>query len=91
MIKRMVEVDKVIRCGRLGLIFNRASTAQESVERRANEMGLQLLGCVPEDATVTEYDVEGTPILGLPDDSPGIVAVKQLLETVLDGGAAASG
>lgn len=84
-IKQMVEVERVIECRRLGLIFNRAAIEQDPIERRASEMGLQLLACIPEDANVTRFDLEGTPILGLPDDSPSIVAVKKLVEMVLDG------
>ena len=84
LIKKMVEVDRVIECRRLGLIFNRAGRGQESIEQSANEMGLQLLGCVPEDANITRYDLLGTPIVELPDTSPSIVAVKKLVETVFD-------
>lgn len=91
LIKEMVEVDRVVECPRIGLVFNRAGTGQESIERLANEMGLQLLGCIPEDANITRYDLLGKPIVGLPDTSPSIVAVKGLVETVFDSGAAANG
>jgi CO dehydrogenase maturation factor len=91
MIKKMVEVDRVIECRRLGLIFNRAGRAQGSVEQAANEMGLQLLGRIPEDANVTRHDLLGTPIVELPDTSPSIVAAKKLVETVFDRGATTVG
>lgn len=78
-------------CGRLGLVFKRAATGQESIERSANEMGLQLPACIPEDANITRYDLQGTPIGGLPDESPSIVAVKNLVEIVLNGEAAGAG
>ncbi len=82
MIKKMVEEDGVIECARLGLIFNRAANGQGSIERSANEIGLQLLGRIPEDPNITDYDLQGRPIFGLPDTSPSIVAVKKLVETV---------
>jgi CO dehydrogenase maturation factor len=84
LIKKMVEVDKVIECARVGLIFNRAGTGQDFMERSAEEMGLDLLGCIPEDANITGYDLLGKPIIGLPDASPSIVAVKKLVESVFD-------
>lgn len=54
-------------------------------------MGLQLPACIPEDANITRYDLQGTPIGGLPDESPSIVAVKNLVEIVLNGEAAGAG
>lgn len=87
MIKKMVEVDRVIECPRIGLVFNRAASGQEAVVQAANEMGLELLGCIPEDSNITHYDLQGTPIVGLPDTSPSVVAVKKLVGTVLDVGA----
>ncbi len=85
MIKKMVEVDRVIECPRIGLIFNRAASGQEAIERSANAMGLELLGCVPEDDNITQYDLQGTPIVELPDTSPSIMAVKKLVGAVFDG------
>ncbi len=91
LIKEMVEVDRVIECARLGLVLNRAGAEQDSIEQLANEMGLQLLGCIPQDANISHHDLRGKPIVGLPDTSPSVVAVRDLVETVFDSGAAAAG
>jgi len=84
LIKKLVEVDKVIECARIGLIFNRAATGQDFIEQSAKEMGLDLLGCIPEDANIARYDLLGKPIVGLPNTSPSVVAVKKLVQTVFD-------
>lgn len=90
-IRKMVEVDQVIECCRLGLVLNRAKRGQDLIERSAKEMGLQLLGRIPEDGNITRYDLRGKPIVGLPDTSPSVVAVKKLVATVLGGAASADG
>ena len=84
LIKKMVEVDKVIQCGRICLIFNRAGPGQDSIEESAKEMGLDLVGCIPEDENVDQYDLLGKPIVELPDTAPSVLAVKKLVEAVFD-------
>lgn len=84
LIKKMVEVDKVIECGRLGLIFNRAGPGQDSIEQSAKQMGLDLVGCIPEDENIAHYDLLGKPIVELPDTSPSVLAVKKVVEAVFD-------
>ena len=84
LIKRLVEVDRAIECARVGLVFNRAGAGQDFIMRSAKELGLDLLGSIPEDANIARYDLLGEPIVALPDSSPSVVAVKKLVETVFD-------
>lgn len=42
--------------------------------------GLKLLGTVPLDPLVAEYDLKGKPIVELPADSPAVKAVEALLD-----------
>jgi len=66
----------------IGLIINRAPNGQlnagtmEEVEKQ----GLNLLGVVPQDETVYEYDCDGKPTVQLPKDSP----VRKALYEILD-------
>ncbi|MGQ9571886.1 MAG: ATP-binding protein [Dehalococcoidia bacterium] len=85
LIKKMVEVDKVIECELIGLVFNRAREGQDFIERSAKEMGLELLARIPEDANIASYDLQGKPIVELPDSSPSVAAVKKLVEAVFAG------
>ena len=48
-------------------------------EEIANQ-GLTLLGVVPQDETVYEYDCEGRPTSTLPEDNP----VKTALRAIVD-------
>jgi CO dehydrogenase maturation factor len=66
----------------VGLIVNRAPEGKlnagtlEEIEKQ----GLNLLGVVPQDETVYEYDCDGKPTTQLPKDSP----VRKALYAILD-------
>lgn len=65
----------------MGLIVNRApggklnSGTLEEIEKQ----GLTLLGVVPHDDQVYEYDCEGKPTVELPDSSPVRVALDEII------------
>ena len=42
--------------------------------------GLELLGAIPDDPLVTEYDLQGKPLMGLPADSPAVSASMKLFD-----------
>ena len=66
----------------VGLIVNRAPDGKlnpgtmEEIEKE----GLNLLGVVPHDETVYEYDCDGKPTVTLPADSPVRAAMKDIVE-----------
>ncbi|MEW6439816.1 MAG: AAA family ATPase [bacterium] len=64
---------------RTGVVLNRADDGVELLTEKAREMGLDVLGVVPVDANVAEYDRVGRPTIELPDDSPSVVAVRRVL------------
>jgi len=80
MIKEMVAVDKVIRCQKLGLIFNRVRGSEELLHGCAEKLGLELAGLIPFDENVAEYDLIGKPITELPSDAPSLEAVRKVVE-----------
>ena len=67
---------------KMGLIVNRApqgklnAGTQEEIEKQ----GLHLLGVVPHDESVYEYDCEGKPTVLLPDDSPIRKALREIVD-----------
>lgn len=63
-----------------GLIINRAGEGVEALKQKACEMGLEVLGVIPPDENVAEYDRLGRPTIELPDDSPSVLAVREILE-----------
>ena len=64
----------------IGLIINRAPGGVLNCRvqnRRLKIKGLHLLGIVPQDETVFDYDCEGKPTINLPEDSPVKKAIRE--------------
>jgi CO dehydrogenase maturation factor len=64
---------------RTGLVVNRSESAGERIAAMAEETGLDVLGHVPEDSALAQYDSRGEPLTGLPETSPSVVAVRDIL------------
>lgn len=66
----------------VGLIVNRAPEGALSagIQEEIEKQGLKLLGVVPQDEGVYEYDTAGTPTTQLPADNP----VRQALYKIID-------
>jgi CO dehydrogenase maturation factor len=79
LIKKMVQDDRVIQCEKIGLIFNRVQGNEELLKQAAQEIGLDVLGYVPQDQNIASYDLVGKPILELPANSPGLAAVHHIV------------
>lgn len=80
LIKTMVRSDRVIECGKIGLVFNRVQGNEELLKKSAMEMGLDVFGFIPHDEYITRYDLLGEPILELPEDSAGLSAVRSIIK-----------
>lgn len=67
---------------KVGLIINRAPRGElnDGIKEEIENQGLHLLGVVPQNETVYEYDCEGRPTASLPEDNP----VKQALRAIVD-------
>ena len=77
----------VPECGlkpkKIGLIVNRApkGVLNDGVRKEIEKQNLELLGVVPQDEGVYEFDSAGTPTTQLPEDNP----VRQALYKIMDG------
>jgi CO dehydrogenase maturation factor len=88
--KRGVETAKRIKvlASELNIEFNKflvvINRADEGmVERIRNELeaaGLEVLGSIPEDRNILEFDREGRPLIELPMDSPALREVLKIKE-----------
>lgn len=65
---------------RTGLVINKVGKGISRLKEKAKEMGLDLLGLIPLDDNVADYDRVGRPTIELPDDSPSVAAVRRILE-----------
>lgn len=81
---RLSEMIDELKLGakEVGLIINRAPGGQlnDGVREEIDKYGLHLMGVVPHDDTVYEYDAEGKPSVTVPADSP----VKQAVHRIFD-------
>ena len=66
----------------IGLIINRApgGVLNEGTKQEIENQGLHLLGVVPQDETVFDYDCEGKPTINLPEDSPVKKAIREVVD-----------
>ena len=81
--KRIRELAEELRLvvRQRGLLLNRADAPLGEVQRAAiADTGLELWGRIPADENVLTRSLVGEPILGLPNDSPALVAVGQALD-----------
>ena len=54
----------------------------EGTREEIEKQGLTLLGVVPHDDQVYEYDCDGKPTVRLPEDSPVRAALKKIVENL---------
>ena len=65
------------------LILNRVKPEnEEELINKVNEIGLEIAGIIYEDETVADYDMEGTPLINLPDDSGAVTAARKIMENL---------
>ncbi|MDO4519879.1 MAG: AAA family ATPase [Eubacteriales bacterium] len=70
-----------MRPQQVGLIVNRAPNGElnDGIKEEIQLQGLNLVGVVPQDQTVYEYDCEGRPTSKLPDDNPVKMALRDIV------------
>ena len=66
--------------GTLHLIVTKTSEgSMESLNEEIERTGLTVIGDIPLDPLVVEYDLAGKPLFDLPDDAVSVKAVKSIL------------
>lgn len=66
----------------VGLIINRAPKGElnDGIREEIENQKLNLLGVVPQDDTVYQYDCEGRPTASLPEDNPVKIALRAIVD-----------
>ncbi len=73
-----------IDVGKQFLLVNRVpGDLDDSLKKVIEERGLNLLGIIPVDQAIYEGDLEGRPIVDLPEDSVAVKALGDLIERVI--------
>lgn len=64
----------------LGMIVTRApEQLNDTFLKEASELAIPIVGIIPDDPALLDFDMEKRSLLELPDDSPAVVAVDRLL------------
>ena len=73
-----------LKPGVMKLIVNRAPGGRlnDGVKEEIEKHGLDLVGVLPQDDLVYEFDCEGKPSAKVPDDAPVKVALKSIMDTL---------
>ena len=71
-----------LKTGRIALIVNRAPGGELSngIQEEIRAQGLELLGVIPHDALVYQYDCEGNPTVKLPAESAARKALTEIVD-----------
>ena len=73
-----------LEVGKQFLVINRAPEHLDtSIREEVEKQGLNLLGVIPVDEEVFQYDLKGTPIMSLPDESKAVKVVNELMNRVI--------
>ena len=71
-----------LKTGRIALIVNRAPGGElnNGIQEEIRAQGLELLGVIPHDALVYQYDCEGNPTVKLPAESAACKALTEIVD-----------
>jgi len=82
---RSIAQGGAVNLNKQGLVLNRWRRGMKSLQERVKNIGLEILGYIPEDKNITEFDLLGKPLIDLPSNSPSLLAVKGIVERLLEG------
>ena len=67
---------------KMGIVVTRGPEKLSDVFlAEAKEIGIPILGIIPDDPALLEFDMEKRSLLELQDSSPSVVAVNRLMES----------
>ncbi|RLG31432.1 ATP-binding protein [Methanosarcinales archaeon] len=55
---------------------------RESLQKYASELDFEIAGTIPFDSVLADYDLDGTPLIDLPDDSEAVTEVERIAELI---------
>ena len=75
---------KFTKADKMGLVINRVKEGEEkTVQNLSRHARLEILGSIPEDRNITEWDLLGKPIIDLPDTLPSVRAIHQIMKKII--------
>jgi CO dehydrogenase maturation factor len=68
---------------RKGLLINRTvGQEKDALVNYANQLGIDVLGTIPNDETVFKNDIAGKPVFELPAESPSVSAIYKVFDSL---------
>jgi CO dehydrogenase maturation factor len=67
----------------IALVINRTNGLPPAVEGNLGEGDLRVAGTIPADPMVVAYELEGRPVVDLPDDAPAARAAAEILASLV--------
>ena len=74
---------KFTKYRKLGIIINKAKNDIQLILNKLDELNLSVLGKIPEDRYIMEFDLKGNSIIDIPENSPSRTAINELTKEVL--------
>jgi CO dehydrogenase maturation factor len=66
------------------IVVSRTDTVDPRLEEVLGKLPTSILGTLPEDNALTEYDLDMKSFLELPDDNPAVMAVDKMLDKIIN-------
>ncbi len=74
-----------IGVGKSYLIMNQVKeTPSEKVMKIIEDVGLELIGTIPEDDTLYEFDLDGRPTIEMPEDNEAVKAAFTIFDKIIE-------
>jgi len=67
----------------LGVIINKVKGNIDVIAKKLKEIELPLIGSIPEDNIILEFDLKGRPLIDIPKDSASFISLKNAIEQYL--------
>lgn len=68
---------------KLGIVLNKVKGNINHIVNKLEELNLPLIGSIPEDQNIIEFDKIGNPIIDLPKNSTSLLSMNKLVEKIL--------
>lgn len=84
-----VRIEELAKCLKIGvgkscLVLNQTKAEpSEAVYRIIEESGLELVGTVPDDDMIYEFDLDGKPTIQMPEENAAVAAAFQIFDKII--------
>lgn len=82
LIRNAITSQETTHHRKIGLVLNRVRDDMSAYQDQIDATGIELFGCIPEDAAITRFDMQARPLLELPEDGPALRAAAQILSRI---------